>query len=351
MDGIYFPGLGINFPKVPSGFSIFGFEIKLYGIIIAAGFMIAFLIALREAKLTGQNEENYLDYLLTLIIPAILGARFYYVIFRLDEFVNRGKSLRENLFNIINLRSGGLAVYGGIIAGIITTIVFAKKKNIHFALILDTIVMGVITGQILGRWGNFFNREVFGDFTSGVTRMAIPLHYYSDSFIRYLTTNGIVTDEMIANQEMVNGVSCITVHPAFLYEGLWNVLILVIIFIYRRKKKFDGELFTIYALCYGIGRFMIEAIRTDTLMIGPLKASQVVAVLCVVASVVILLYNYKKIKDGKEVSLHPLLSSEELTRIENSKKENKETKDKEEKNKDSSNNIDTSNKEETDKSE
>ena len=158
MDGIYFPGLGIFFNNVPSGITLFGINIKFYGMIIAAGFFIAYLTAVKEAKRTGQDPEIYLDYLLWLVVPAILGARIYYIVFNLKEFVAEGKSVGQTFLDMINIRNGGLAIYGGLIAGALVAIVVAKKKGIPFTLLLDTITMGILIGQIMGRWGNFFNR-------------------------------------------------------------------------------------------------------------------------------------------------------------------------------------------------
>ena len=287
MNGIYFPGLGINLKNVPSGFSLFGFEIKFYGLIIATGFILAYLVSVKEAKRTKQDPEIYLDYLLTMVIPAILGARIYYIVFNLKDFVEPGKGFKDILLDMINIRNGGLAIYGGLIVGAIVAFIIGKKKGIGGFLLLDTITMGILIGQIMGRWGNFFNREVFGRFTDGIFRMAIPVDYYSKGFLSYLTNSGIVTEEMMNHQEIVNGVSCITVHPTFIYESLWNVALLIFIFFYRKKKRFDGEIITLYMLGYGIGRLLIEGMRTDSLMIGPLKISQVVAVICIVAAVIV----------------------------------------------------------------
>ncbi len=294
MDGIYFPGLGIFFNNVPSGITLFGINIKFYGMIIAAGFFIAYLTAVKEAKRTGQDPEIYLDYLLWLVVPAILGARIYYIVFNLKEFVAEGKSVGQTFLDMINIRNGGLAIYGGLIAGAIVAIVVAKKKGIPFTLLLDTITMGILIGQIMGRWGNFFNREVFGRYTDSVFRMAIPVDYYSKGFLTYLTDSGIVTDAMLKNQEIVQGVSCITVHPTFIYEGLWNLLLLIFIFIYRKKKHFDGELFTLYAFGYGVGRFLIEGMRTDSLMLGSFKISQLVAIFCIVVAIINMVIGLKR---------------------------------------------------------
>ena len=304
MDGIYFPGFGIKFPHVPSGITIFGFEIKFYAIVITLGFILAGAISQREARLTGQKDEDYLDFLLVMVFPIIVGARLYYVIFNPGRFFVEGQSFGQTLISIINIRNGGLAIYGGLIAGTITAVIFAKKKGLTLPLMWDTVSMGVLVGQILGRWGNFFNREVFGAYTSSPFRMAIPFGYYGTNHLNYLMNSGIITQEMLDNPEVVNGVQCITVHPAFLYEGFLNFLILVFIFFFRKHKKFDGEIGLIYMMGYGICRFFVEAIRTDSLMLGPLKVSQVVALACVVIALILLFLNKKWIKDGKEPKLH-----------------------------------------------
>lgn len=304
MDGIYFPGFGISFPNVPSGITIFGFEIKFYAIVITIGFIIAGAVAQREARLTGQKDEDYLDFLLVMVLPIIVGARLYYVIFNPGRFFVEGRSFGETLISIINIRNGGLAIYGGLIAGTITAVIFAKKKGLTLPLMWDTVSMGVLIGQILGRWGNFFNREVFGDYTSSPFRMAIPFGYYGTNHLNYLMDSGIITDKMLENPEVVNGVQCITVHPAFLYEGFLNFLVLAFIFFYRKHKKFDGEIGLIYMMGYGICRFFVEAIRTDSLMLGPFKVSQVVAIACVVIALILLILNKKWIRDGKKPKLH-----------------------------------------------
>ena len=286
MYGIYFPGMGIGFSNVPSGFTIFGYEIKFYGLIITVGFLLALMIACRDAKKSGQNPDDYIDYLLVMIVPVILGARIYYVLFNLKEYVAPGKSLGQTLLDMINIRNGGLAIYGGLIAGVLVAVIYTKKKKIYLPLFADTIAMGVFVGQILGRWGNFFNREAFGAYTKAFYRMAIPVSYYEQ------------------NPEVVNGMACITVTPTFLFEGLWNLMLLIFIFCYRKKKKFDGELALFYVAGYGIGRFLVEALRTDSLMIGPFKISQLVGLACFIVAFAALLYNYISIKKGKEPKCH-----------------------------------------------
>ena len=297
MDGIYFPGLGIGFENVPKGFEIFGVFIPLYAIVVTTGFFLALLIAEREAKRTSQDPDVYLDFFLVLVIPAILGARIYYILFNLDNFIISGDSFKDTVIRMINIRNGGLAIYGGLIAGTIAGAIFAKKRKLSFPLFADTIAMGVLVGQILGRWGNFFNREAFGGYSGGLFRMAIPYDYYGEIFKNYMRREGIVDHDILTHMELVNGVQCITVHPTFLYEGLWNLAVLIFIFLYRKKKKFDGELAMIYVMMYGIGRMMVEALRTDSLMIGPIKVSQLVGLICFLVGLVVLIYNYRRIKD------------------------------------------------------
>ena len=306
MDGIYFPGIGISFPEVSDGFTIFGFTIKFYGLIIALGFVLALIIATREGRHTGLGEDDYLDYWLWMIIPTILGARIYYILFNLKEYVGDGISFGESLRRMIDIRNGGLGIYGGIIAGVIVSYIYTRKKKIYLPQFADNITYGILIGQILGRWGNFFNREVFGEYTSSFIRMGIPVEYFqSHGTLSYYQSNGIITDTMLQNTEVINGHECITVMPSFLLEGLWNLAILIFLFLYRKRKKFDGELSMIYIMGYGIGRFIIEGNRTDSLMIGPLKVSQVVAVLCIVTGLAVLIRNYLRLRRGFAVQLHP----------------------------------------------
>ena len=330
MDGIYFPGMGISLPNVPEGFTIFGFEIKFYGLIIAVGFVLALVIATREGRHTGLGEDDYLDYWLWMIIPTILGARLYYIIFNLKEYVGEGISFGESLRRMIDIRNGGLAIYGGIIAGVLVSWIYAKKKKIFLPQFADNITYGILIGQILGRWGNFFNREVFGSYTDSFFRMAIPVDYFRQhGNLSTLQGNGVITDTMMLNLEMVNGQQCITVVPSFLLEGLWNLAILLFLFWYRKRKRFDGELSMIYILGYGVGRFLIEGNRTDSLMVGPLKVSQVVAVMCIITGASVLIRNYMKLRSGKTVMLHPWVKDISVYEEKRKEQEKKEEKNKE----------------------
>ncbi len=299
MQGIYFPGVGIFFEKVLSAITILNVKIPLYAICVTGGFILALIIASKEAQRTGQNDEDYLDFFLWLVIPAIAGARIYYVIFNHERFIQPGKSIGKTLVDMINIHNGGLAVYGGLIAGVLAGFIFARKRKINFPLFGDTIALGVVAAQIVGRWGNFFNRECFGAYTQSKLRMAIPVNYFSRGYLQTLRNDGIITSDMLNKQELVKGIACITVHPMFLYEGVWNLALLIFLLLYRKKKKFDGELAMIYVAGYGLGRFWIEWLRTDSLMVGGLKVSQIVAAICFFLAISVIVKNRNDIKNGK----------------------------------------------------
>ncbi|MCM1180932.1 MAG: prolipoprotein diacylglyceryl transferase [Clostridium sp.] len=298
MYEIRFPNLGIHLKHVMDGFYIGNFEIHFYGVIIALGFILGYMLISKEAKRTKQDPELYLDFMLCLVIPAILGARIYYVLFRLDDYVKG--SLKDTLIAMINIRGGGLAIYGGIIAGVITLVIFAKKRNVSAWLMLDTCCMGLLVGQIMGRWGNFFNREAFGDYTDSLFAMGIPVEWFGGkNYLLRSVNSGMITQEMIDHVLNVDGMEFIQVHPTFLYESVWNLLVLCIIFLYRRRKKFDGELFAMYAWGYGLGRVWIEGLRTDSLFLpgNHFKVSQLLAASCVLAASVYMIYKRMQLKN------------------------------------------------------
>jgi phosphatidylglycerol:prolipoprotein diacylglycerol transferase len=291
MYDLRFPGLGITLHNVKDGITLFGFEIKFYGIIIAFAFFFAYLLVSKEAKRTGQNDEDYLDFVLCLIIPVILGARLYYVIFRWSDYFQKGKGFAKTFLDVINIRNGGLAIYGGVIAGIIVAVIFCKKRGLSFPLLFDTAVMGLLLGQIMGRWGNFFNREAFGEYTDSLFAMCIPADYFAkDGSLTGLVNSGVITEKMVNNLVEYDSMTWISVHPTFLYESLWNLTLLVIILIYRKHKKFDGEIGLMYIWGYGLGRVWIESLRSDSLMLPfwNMKVSQLIAAICVLTASVIL---------------------------------------------------------------
>ena len=248
---ISFPNLGIYLDHVGKNISIFGFEIAYYGIIIGCAILIGFLIATSEAKRTRQNPEDYLDMGIVGVIAGIVGARAYYVIFSWDMY-------KDNLLHIFNLREGGLAIYGGVIGAVIAVFVLARIKRLSPFQILDTIAMALLNGQMLGRWGNFFNREAFGEYTDSLFAMRLPLD---------AVRSGDVTELMREHIERIDGVSYIQVHPTFLYESVWCCVLLIILALYRKHKKYEGELFLLYIFGYGLGRVWIEGLRTDQLLL------------------------------------------------------------------------------------
>lgn len=292
---IRFPHLGILLSDVSSGIFIGNFEIKYYGLIIASGFLLGLLVAMAEAKRTGQNPELYLDYLLCMMLPAIIGARLYYVIFSWDYY-------REDLTRIFKIREGGLAIFGGVIMGILVLYLFSKYRKQSFFKMTDTMAMSLLIGQIMGRWGNFFNREAFGGFTDNLLAMQIPVGYF-EKMGRFgeIDSAGLVAK---AVDVTVNGttLSCVQVHPTFLYESLWNLGVLLIIFLYRKHKKFDGELFAIYLMGYGVGRFWIEGLRTDQLTIGQtgFAVSQILAGVLALGAFIMVVIVRKRIKREQE---------------------------------------------------
>ena len=277
---IDFPNIGIHLKSVGDHITVFGFDIAYYGMIIGLGILVGILIAALEAKRTKQNPEDYYDLAIYAVIFAIIGARIYYVIFSWDMY-------KDHLLSIFNIRQGGLAIYGGVIAAVITVFVFANKKHLSAPVLLDTAVLGLVAGQMIGRWGNFFNREAFGEYTDGLLAMRLPVDAVRGSDITELMRKHMETEE---------GVSYMQAHPTFLYESLWCLLILILLLLYRKHKKFNGEIFLIYLAGYGFGRFWIEGLRTDQLLLPGigLPVSQLLAGVLVAASVLLILYRWHK---------------------------------------------------------
>lgn len=277
---IRFVHLGITIEHLAKAFYIGDFPIAYYGVIILIGVIAGSKVAFWEAKKTGQNEEMYVDFAFFAVLFALIGARIYYVIFDWDRY-------KDNLLQVFNFRAGGLAIYGGIIGAVITLLVFAKKRKVSPWLMMDTGVLGLITGQIIGRWGNFVNREAFGGYTDGLFAMQIQKSevYPWD-----------ITEEIAEHILWIDGVEYIQVHPTFLYESLWNLGVLIFLLAFRRKKKFTGEVFCWYLIGYGIGRFWIEGLRTDQLLIGSLPVSQLLSAVLVIGASGYLIWKRRQLK-------------------------------------------------------
>ena len=249
---IDFPNLGIHLEDVGKTVTVFNFDIAYYGIVIGIGIVAGLAIAMWQARRTGQNPEDYIDLAMYAVIFGIIGARIYYVAFSWDMY-------KDDLLSILNIREGGLAIYGGVIAAVITVFVFAKMKKMSPFLLLDTAGLGLVTGQMIGRWGNFFNREVFGEYTDSLLAMRLPVDAVRSSDIS---------------------------------DIMWNHLVIA----YGRYKKFDGEVFLFYLAGYGTGRFWIEGIRTDQLLLPVvgLPVSQVLSAVLVVVSVIWIIIGRRK---------------------------------------------------------
>jgi len=301
LTNIRFPNLGIELKNVPTGIDIFGFRIAFYGMIIGFGMLCGFLIAEWIAKKTGQDPELYLDFALIAIVVSVIFTRLGYVVFSWDEF-------KDNLLEIFNLRSGGLMIYGGIFGAILSAVVFSRVKKYPFWLLADTGCIGLITGQIIGRWGNFFNREAFGKYTDNLFAMQLNIKDVSYDFRmpvvslaekyagRQAAFERIL--EIRNNTVWVNGAEYIQVHPTFLYESLWNLAVLIILIVCTKRKKFDGEIFLLYLAGYGLGRVWIEGLRTDQLFLWgtPIPISQLISALIVLFSVGMIIYKRRKLK-------------------------------------------------------
>lgn len=267
---IAFPNLGIYLKDVPRSFSIFGFDIYFYGLIIGLGVIAGIMMAAYMAKVTGQNPDTYWDFAMYAVIFSVIGARIYYVVFSWKEY-------KDNLVSIFNIRQGGMAIYGAVIAAFATLFIYSRLKKTNALLMGDTAMPGLILGQAIGRWGNFMNREVFGEYYAGLLSMQIPVAAVRDS--------GDITENIAAH--IPEGANYINVHPTFLYESMWNLLVFVALLLFRKHKRFDGELCLLYLGGYGLGRFVIEGIRTDTLFLPGtmIPVSQLLAALLVVFAV------------------------------------------------------------------
>lgn len=248
---IYFPHLGIGVEHLGNSISVFGFRIAYYGIIIGIGMLMGVLIASFDYRRRGEKVEDIEDLALYSIIFAILGARAYYVIFEWDYY-------SQHLGEILNLRQGGLAIYGGILTGILCCMIFCRRRKVKFFSIADSAVLGLLTGQLIGRWGNFFNAEAFGRYTDSLLAMRIKESIVNPNMLN----ENVLTHAIRLGDQMF-----IQVHPTFFYESVWNLCTLIFLLVTGPKKKFTGQVFWEYLMFYGIGRFWIEGLRTDSLLL------------------------------------------------------------------------------------
>ena len=279
---LYFPHLGIGIEKLQNSISVFGFSIAFYGIIIGIGMLFGMSVATRDYGKHGHKVEDIQDFALIVIILGVIGARLYYVIFEWEYYA-------KHLAEIPNIRQGGLAIYGGVLTAIATCIVFCKKRKLQFLPMADSGVIGLILGQAIGRWGNFFNAEAFGGYTDSLLAMRIK---------ESIVNPGMLNSNVLANLQYISGTSYIQVHPTFFYESVWNLSVFAFLYFYSKKKSYDGQIFLFYLMLYGFGRFFIEGLRADSLMFfgTNIAVSQMLSLFLFVISIIaqVLLYAKKK---------------------------------------------------------
>ena len=248
---IQFPNLGINLDYVGKSIQIFGFEITFFGLIIALGMLLGLGFVILEAKRCGENKDEYLEMMIISLLFGVIGARLLYVACSWNLY-------KGNIVQIFNIRNGGLCFYGGLFGGMLGAAIYCGVRRKSFMQMADTASMGIIVAQIIGRWGDFFNRESFGEYTNSIFAMQLPLSAVHSSE---------VTSAMRENLETIGGTSYIQVHPTFFYESAWCLLLFLLMLVWKRKKCFQGQVFLRYLAGYGLGRFVIEYLRTDKLLI------------------------------------------------------------------------------------
>ena len=244
---IRFPGLKLVLDYVPKSFEIFGFEITIYGVLIAVGMLLGIFFVVLEARRNHEDPDGYLDLTIKTLIAGVIGARLLYAAFSWSLYKN-------DPGQILNVRSGGMLFYGGLLGGVLSGAVYCRLRKKSFWKMADLACMGILIGQIIGKWGSFFNRESFGEYADNIFSMQIPL-----TAVRA----GEVTTAMRENLQTADGLSWIIAQPLFLYESLWCLLVFLMLMMHLRKRVFQGEIFLRYLAGYGLGRAVIQWFRTD----------------------------------------------------------------------------------------
>ena len=288
-DQVIFPKLGIDLTVHETAFTIFGLEIKWYGLIITVGLMLAMIYGFSQMKKYGVDPDRALDAVIGGVIGGLVGARAYYVIMSWDSY-------KDDLTSIFNIRNGGLAIYGGIIGALLVGGIIAKIRKVKLLPLMDVVSIGFLLGQGIGRWGNFANQEAFGCNTDSIFGM-------SGGRIQSWIMNNADT-ATLSGDSTLNVTQA--VHPCFLYESVWCLLGFVLLAIFAKKiRKFDGQILLMYIGWYGLERFFVEGLRTDSLMIGSMRVSQLLAAVCVIASVILLVVFMLKVRRmGDEYTLY-----------------------------------------------
>lgn len=275
MNEIQFPHLGLSFNINPVAFTIGSFSVYWYALIILAGILLGFWYACLFCKKDGNNTELMYDVLLYGLPSAIICARIYYVVFNFGEY-------KDNFWDVFKIHEGGIAIYGAVIGAVISTYIYARKKKVNPLMLFDYGAAGLFVGQAVGRWGNFVNQEAFGGNYDGLLSMTGGT---IKKTLAEMSARGMAVDPAIG------------VHPTFLYESLWNFLGIILISFFFKKKKHTGFPFAFYIGWYGIGRFFVEGMRTDSLMMTEnIRVSQVVAIASVIISIVMFVILSKRNK-------------------------------------------------------
>lgn len=282
IPNIYFPNLGLSFRLNTEAFNLFGLSVYWYGIILTTGIVLGTLLAYYIAKKEKIDPDIMTDFVLYDILFALLGARIYFVIFNWEAY-------KANPVQILNIRQGGIAIYGAVIASIIVAIIYTRKKKVNFFHFADIATYGLVLGQAIGRYGNFFNKEAFGGYTNNLFAMAI-LKNEAKPPITEDVLNHITTFSRFGAAEYIQ------VHPTFFYESTWNFMLLIGLLLYRKHRKAYGEIFSLYLIGYGIGRFWIEGLRTDQLLlwVTNIPVSQIVAIISLFMGIIGIAFCRKK---------------------------------------------------------
>ncbi len=274
---IVFPHLGIDVKIDSTAFTIFGVPIQWYGLIITFGLLLAMIFGFRNMRRLGIDPDRAIDAVIGGIIGGLVGARVYYVVFNWSQYAGNWKE-------IVNVRNGGLAIYGGLIGAVLVGGIICKLRKVKLLPMLDIVGVCFLLGQGIGRWGNFTNQEAFGSNTDSLFGMS------GGRIQDWIYDNYTAKGDLTLSADYL-------VHPCFLYESVWCLLGFILLAAALKKwRKFDGQIFLMYIGWYGMGRFFIEGLRTDSLMLGTLRVSQLVAALCVIASVILLLVMSSRVK-------------------------------------------------------
>ena len=292
VEYVEFPAMGLRVPVIRTLFRPFGQDIYTYAVIIALSVVLMILLGLRHADRYGIGQDFIIDFMIFALPASIICARLYYVAFSWDSYKN-------NLLSIINIRQGGIALYGSVIGAFLTVMIFSKVRKVEAIRFFDFGVPYLLLAQGIGRWGNFVNQEVFGANTS------LPWGMTSNQIVAYLADNaqrladmGIIVDPMKP------------VHPTFLYESLWNILVACVLFRLRKRRKYKGEVLLGYLIGYGAGRAFIEGLRTDSLMLGNFRISQLISVIIVVVCLIIVIFFHKKFQRYESVAAESATAAE-----------------------------------------